>query len=78
LSLNNPFAWKSNPRPSIFSADQAFTGYRTTGKTKSQTMAEVVERKTAATGRNPGTIANLGARTVARVGFTNPSRKKRG
>jgi hypothetical protein len=73
--VSSPFLWRGEP--SSFT-ETAFTGYRTSGKTKSQTMAEVVERKTAATGRNPGTIANLGARTVARVGFTNTARKGRG
>jgi hypothetical protein len=73
--VSSPFLWRGEP--SSFT-ETAFTGYRTTGKTKSQTMAEVVERKTAATGRNPGTIQGLSDKTPARAGFSTIVRKKRG
>lgn len=52
MSLNNPFMWASHPRPSIFLADGD-------AATRSRRASEAVDRKTAATGVNPGTIRGI-------------------
>ena len=56
MSLHNPFEWAKNPRPSIFLGQP---GFPPDGKTRSQQASEAVDRRTAATGRNPGTVAGL-------------------
>lgn len=62
MSLHNPFEWAKNPRPSIFAGDAAFIA-RSNGLTHSQTSSVVssatVEKVTAKTGRNPGTVHGL-------------------
>ncbi len=62
MSLHNPFQWAKNPRPSIFTSDTAFVA-RANGLTHSQTSSVVssatVEKVTAKTGRNPGTVHGL-------------------
>lgn len=59
MSLNNPFLWAQNPRPSIFAEDDKFTP-RSNGLTVSLTSSVVatrnVARETKRTGRNPGTL----------------------
>jgi hypothetical protein len=76
MSLNNPFAWKSNPRDSIFATDPTFAAYRN-GKSRSQVMSEVTDRITRTTGKNPGTL-DLSPNSVGRMGHPAPVRKKRG
>jgi hypothetical protein len=76
MSLNNPFAWKSNPRDSIFATDPKFAAYRN-GKSRSQVMSETTDRITRETGKNPGTL-HLTPASVGRIGFANQTRKKRG
>lgn len=49
MSLHNPFLWRENPRPSIFLADGD-------SATRSRRASQAVDRKTAATGKNPGTL----------------------
>ena len=52
MSLNNPFLWAQNPRPSIFLADGD-------AATRSRRASEAVDRKHAATGVNPGTLRGI-------------------
>ena len=81
MSLNNPFCWKSNPQPSIFSDDPHFTPRSnglTVSQTSSVTSSKTVAKKTAETGRNPGTIEGLGRKTHKRDTDTAWSRSNSG
>ena len=48
----NPFNWRDDPRPSIFLADGD-------AATRSRRASEAVDRKTLATGKNPGSITGI-------------------
>lgn len=61
-SCLSPFRWREFPRPSIFAGDTYFCGNKTNGKTQSQVSSESVDRTTARTGRNPGSIMGLSDR----------------
>lgn len=74
MSANCPFHWHENPRPSVFATDSKFVGY-STGKTASQTMSEATDRKTAATGRNPGTVYGMSTKADKRAEQTELARR---
>jgi hypothetical protein len=76
MSLNNPFAWKSNPRPSVFATDPKFAKGAATGLSMGQIQSATVDAITKRTGRNPGTL-NIAGKTHAPLSY-NTSRKKRG
>lgn len=71
MSLHNPFLWKQNPRPSIFLADGD-------SATRSRRASQAVDRKTAQTGVNPGTLHGLGRKTHRRDTETAWSRSNSG
>lgn len=52
MSLNNPFMWRQNPRPSIFLDDGD-------AATRSRRASETVDRLTKESGRNPGTLTGI-------------------
>lgn len=72
----SPFRWKEYPRESIFAADSHFRGNKK-GKTQSQTATEVVERVTADTGRNPGSIRRLSAKGDGLIEQSEYMRKRK-
>jgi hypothetical protein len=76
MSLNCPFHYAENPRPSIFVDDSKFAAY-SNGQTRSQVMSATIDRITKATGKNPGTL-DLSPNSVGRMGHPAPVRKKRG
>jgi len=53
MSLHNPFLWHQNPRPSIFLKDGD-------SATRSRRASQTVDRITASTGKNPGTLTGIG------------------
>lgn len=71
----SPFRWKENPRPSIFAGDSNFTGNKK-GKTQSQVASEVVDRVTAQTGRNPGSIRGISSKGNLRIEESENARKE--
>lgn len=57
MSLHNPFEWAKNPRPSIFLGQP---GFPPAGDlTNSQKASAAVDRITARTGKNPGTLTGI-------------------
>lgn len=65
MSMNNPFHWRENPRPSIFARDPKFcptvTGL-TRNENSSRGATERIEEVTRRTGVNPGTIVGISER----------------
>lgn len=65
--MPSPFDWKS--APSVLAQDKAFKPL-TSGKMRSQTAAEAVDRYIVENGRSPGSIDGLGgnpARPIRKV-----------
>lgn len=54
----SPFKWSAYREPSQFVTDPAFAGNKA-GKTRSQASTDAVDRYTARTGRNPGSVQGL-------------------
>lgn len=61
--INSPFNWHLRKEPSIFANDVHFKA-RKDGKSNSEVQSEAMERKRVA-GEAPGTIPNLGSRTLS-------------
>lgn len=66
-SALSAFHWASDPRPSIFLADQAVTKGASTGLTMSQIQSASVDRITKETGRNPGSLKGMSANGDLRI-----------
>ena len=62
LDPRNPFNWRMRNAPSIFAKDPYFRAKGPEGKTTSQIMTDVLERRRAE-GKDPGTIHDLGKYT---------------
>lgn len=58
----SPFDWRNDPTPSIFATDPYFRAKGPEGKTTSQIMTDVLDRRRAQ-GKDPGTIQDLGKYT---------------
>lgn len=67
VSILSPFRWRETPRESIFMADPRFYKGARTGKSMNQLQSESVDRITASTGINPGTIHGISAKADAQA-----------
>lgn len=86
-TINNPFLWYKDKRPSIFATDPLFTP-RSNGKTNSEMQTESVERRREK-GELPGHIDGLGKpskkreeqlvayKTYGKATFNKPLRDKK-
>lgn len=58
--MTSPFNWRSEVRDSIFAGDPDFRPCGKQRKSHSQIQTEVIARQTRKTGKNPGTLTDLG------------------
>jgi hypothetical protein len=72
----SPFNWQADKRPTIFATDVRFTGAKKHGKTRGQVMTETVERITLATGRSPGSLFGISAKSDAQIEEGNHRRRR--
>ncbi|MGL4260900.1 MAG: hypothetical protein ACRCTX_04710 [Afipia sp.] len=71
--INNPFNWRMRTAPSIFAEDPYFRPKGSEGKTGSQIMTEVLDKRRAdGNGVDPGTIANMGRAKEKRLRANKP------